>query len=154
MPITCFSLTSNLKLVYQLNEFFFNQILWIRFVWNYQSTSHILYVLSKSQLWHVRKKIDCRGIKEFSYLQFLLKNGYIYLLYIPQLYKIEYQLRKQREKERRRYLSQMTCIVPPVFRPPPDPGFPSPFPPYPPGIIGGDFDLFPQFLGMSMKIVL
>jgi len=41
----------------------------------------------------------------------------------------------------------MTCIVPPVFRPDREGSFPSPFPPYPPGMIGGDFDLFPQFQG-------
>ncbi|XP_076091852.1 F-box only protein 7-like isoform X1 [Mytilus galloprovincialis] len=63
------------------------------------------------------------------------------------IYKTEFQLRKQREKDRRRFLSQMTCIVPPVFRPDHDPGFPNPLPSYPPGMIGGDFDLFPQFQG-------
>jgi hypothetical protein len=70
------------------------------------------------------------------------------------LYKIEYKIRKQREKERRRFLNQMTCIVPPpVFRPDREGSFPSPFPPYPPGMIGGDFDLFPQFQGTQIHIV-
>lgn len=61
-----------------------------------------------------------------------------------ELYKKEYKQRK----ERRKMLSQMTMVVPPGFFPPTHRPLPIPQGPYYPGILGGDYDLNPNFPGI------
>lgn len=60
-----------------------------------------------------------------------------------QLYKAEYRIRRQHRK----WLSQMTTLVPPFIPADPYTQRVPPLTPFSPGMIGGDYDLYPQFHG-------
>lgn len=66
------------------------------------------------------------------------------VLLCPQLYRKKYKQRK--ENERRGRCRFYPPHVPPIFPLIPVPSAPVPFPLYPPGIIGGDYDQAPVIL--------
>ncbi|KAK3102632.1 hypothetical protein FSP39_012775 [Pinctada imbricata] len=63
----------------------------------------------------------------------------------PKIYKTEYQ----RRKRKRKFMNEATFVMPPSFIPsdPYSPFAPPPGFPIGPGVIGGDYDLNPQFPG-------
>ncbi|XP_011412778.3 F-box only protein 7 [Magallana gigas] len=61
-----------------------------------------------------------------------------------ELYKAEYRIRKQHRK----WLSQMTTLVPPFIPADPYTQRVPPLAPFSPGMIGGDYDLYLQFHGV------
>ncbi|XP_061187469.1 F-box only protein 7-like [Saccostrea echinata] len=65
-----------------------------------------------------------------------------------ELYKAEYRNRKQQRK----WWSQMTTIVPPFIPADPYSQRIPPLAPFSPGMIGGDYDLYPQFHGIPNPI--
>ena len=66
-----------------------------------------------------------------------------------QLYIQEYKSRKERKK----MMSRMTLVTPPTWGPPHNPlAGPSNWIPPGPGMIGGDYDLFPNFPGRKFIV--
>ncbi|XP_062599730.1 F-box only protein 7-like [Saccostrea cucullata] len=65
-----------------------------------------------------------------------------------QLYKSEYRNRKQQRK----WWRQMTTVVPPFIPSDPYSQRIPPLAPFSPGMIGGDYDLYPQFHGIPNPI--